>query len=370
MYAQIATLFLMPEAQHNWLARNLTNHNSFKAFLEPMIQLVKPGWQAQGFAAKVIQNRVESPLVYSLVLQPSKSWPAFQAGQYLEIQIEIDGVQCRRIFSISTAPIHHRNTRQIELTIRRQDNGKVTNWMAEHVTTGQKITISQARGDFTLPMDDQPLLLIAGGSGITPMRSFLQQLAHQQPHANVHLLYYNQATPPLFADEWPALQQNMKNLQVSHIDTAQAGLITMQQLAATCPDFSTRSAYICGPHGLITTSQDLLRQAGVNENDIHHELFGPINQGIELAQDGQVFFRQSNSRVMSSAEQAKSLLELAESANLQPASGCRMGICHQCKCRKKQGIVYNTLTQQYSDTGTEDIQLCVSVAVGNVTLEL
>ena len=66
----------------------------------------------------------------------------------------------------------------------------------------------------------------------------------------------------------------------------------------------------------------------------------------------------------------QTLLDLAEQEGLKPVSGCRIGVCHQCICNKKQGRVYNTKTKQYSDTGAEEIQLCLSVPVGHVELEL
>ena len=64
------------------------------------------------------------------------------------------------------------------------------------------------------------------------------------------------------------------------------------------------------------------------------------------------------------------LLEQAEAAGLTPESGCRMGICYSCTCKKTSGKVRDTRTGQISDAGEEDIQLCVSVPVGTVTLDL
>ena len=66
----------------------------------------------------------------------------------------------------------------------------------------------------------------------------------------------------------------------------------------------------------------------------------------------------------------KGLLALAEAAGLNPRYGCRMGICHQCSCRKTGGTVLNRLTGQPSGPGEETVQLCVSVPAGPVTLEL
>lgn len=357
--------------QKNWLSQALTNHHSVKAFFEPVVQIIKPNWQANSYQAKVIENRTESDLVYSLVLKPAKHWPSFEAGQHIDIQVEINGSRYSRTFSLSHSPEYHTETGLIELTIRKQQHGKVTPWLAANLQAGSTIHLSKARGDFTLPQHTTPLLLIAGGSGITPFRSFLHQLATTVADQDVHLIYYNQAIEPLFATEWLQLHQLMPNLTVSLIDTAQQGVISSKQLTQTCKDFKQRVAYICGPLGLITTSRDLLLDLGMKDEDVHHELFGPkpINPSIRN-QAGQVVFSLSGKTVDTTANQTQSLLELAEASNTNPISGCRMGVCHQCKCHKKQGVVYNTLTESYSDTGAEDIQLCISVAVGDVTLDL
>ncbi len=359
------------QANKNWLARALTNHNSFKDYLEPLTQIIKPNWLASSYQATVIENRTESEQVFSLVLKPQKSWPGFKAGQHINIQIEINGIRYTRTFSLSHAPEYHDLSGLIELTIRTQEHGKVTPWLANHLTTCSSINISAARGNFTLPKHKTALLFIAGGSGITPFRSFLHSLAANTADQDVHLIYYNQATSPLFATEWQELQQRMPNVTVSLIDTEQAGMITAEQLTHTCADYKTRLAYVCGPHGLITTSRDLLLDMGVLDTDIHHELFGPKPViPTHINQHGTISFSQSGKVVKMSANQAKSLLAVAEAAQTHPQSGCRMGVCHQCKCRKRHGVVYNTLTDTYSDPGAEDIQLCVSVAVGDVTLEL
>lgn len=354
----------------HWLTQALTNHRSMKAFFEPVVQIIKPNWQADNFQATVIENRTESEQVFSLVLKPSKKWPGFKAGQHIDIQTEIDGCRYSRTFSLSHAPEYHASTGLIELTIRIQAHGKVTPWLAKNLQSGSTIQLSMARGEFTLPRHSTPLLFIAGGSGITPFRSFLHKLATTHSKQDIHLIYYNQ-TKPLFAAEWIKLKKQMPHLKVSLIDTEQQGMITSNQLLHTCPDLTQRLAYLCGPLGLITTSRDLLIDAGVKDADIHHELFGPkpIDPSIQN-QAANIYFSRSGKQVKVDAKQTKSLLELAEASNTNPTSGCRMGVCHQCKCHKQQGVVYNTLTESYSDTGAEDIQLCVSVAVGDVTLEL
>lgn len=360
---------LKPSSQ--WLTQALTNHSSIKAFLEPMIQLIRPNWQALGFQATVKAVRRENNQVFSLVLKPATNWPLFIAGQHIDLQIEINGVRYSRTFSISCAPGYFKQTGLIELTIREQEHGKVTQHLSSYIQNKETVNISAPRGEFTLPNDNRPLLLIAGGSGITPFRSFIQQLSLDRSDKDVHLIYYNSACGPLFADEWPLLMNAMPSLKVSCIDTASEGRITLNQLIDSCPDIEHRTAYLCGPHGLITRSMSLLMQLGVSESDIKHELFGPkpISE-LSFNRAAEVHFSQSNMTYTTSKEQPKSLLEIAESLHINPQSGCRMGVCHQCKCRKKQGVVYNTLTEQFSDAGEQDIQLCISVAADNLILEL
>jgi ferredoxin len=66
----------------------------------------------------------------------------------------------------------------------------------------------------------------------------------------------------------------------------------------------------------------------------------------------------------------RSLLEQAEQAGLSPQFGCRMGICHTCTCRKTAGSVRNLVSGEVSSAQEEDIQICVSVPVGDVELDL
>lgn len=359
----------MSRTFHQWLASTLTNHNSFRAYAEPLVQWIKPGWSAQGIQAQVVNIRPEGSTVFSLVLKPNRKWPGFTAGQHLDLSVNINGRRLMRTFSLSSSPAMFKQTGLIELTIRKQTQGKVTNWLAEGLSVGDQLTLSAARGDFTLPEAPYPMLLIAGGSGITPFRSFLHQLAAEQDNRDVQLIYYNQGKP-LFAHEWTTLQQQIPGLQITLIDTDRQDMINREQLAALSPDAHDRTAWLCGPYGLIETARNLLLELGADEQDIHHELFGPrpVDPNL-ITQAGTVHFSQSGIS-LNTEQQPRSLLELAEQAQLKPISGCRMGVCHQCSCQKNHGVVYNTLTGQRSDSGSENIQLCVSVPLGDVQLEL
>ncbi len=356
----------------SWLSQALTNQRRWGDYLAPF----RPWWQPQKSAnlhgTRVVSVRAESDRVHTYVLQPDRRWPGFVAGQHVAVQVELNGRLYWRTFSLSQAPSHWQQTGLIELTIQTQPQGTVTPQLPTLLTAGSRLRITPAHGRFTAPKTTAKALMIAGGSGITPIRSMLQQWVHQNPTHDITLLYYNAGREPLFKAEWSALEQSMPHFRAVMIDTETSGLIQPQQLLSHCPDLSQREVFMCGPAGMMQAAHEQLLGLGLDPAQLHQESFGqaaviPANAGHD-GEPVSVHFSQSNKSINSTG--SHTLLQLAEQADTLPNSGCRAGICHQCKCRKTKGLVYNTLTQQHSDTGPEDIQLCVSIPLGPVSLEL
>ena len=366
-------------------ARTLTNKESFNAYFEPFIQLFKPTWRYNQFSAKVISKRNENHKIYTLTLKPDSRWATFKAGQFVMLSVEINGRLLTRTFSISSAPRELEHHGLIQISICEQAKGAVTPWLKTELRTGDTVYLSPAMGEFHLNIQDKKIF-IAGGSGITPIRSMLKESKDQLWLKDAHLLFY-QDTPEeaIFCDDLAALKQAGLNIHLfySKID----GFISLEhiQKALNLPEtpdesfFQRSEAYICGPGAMISSSREILQQAGLNDAFIHFEYFGqaPTNTSANSTLDKnadeliQVDYVTSGKQVQfSGASLSKSLLELAEEQGLKPVSGCRIGICHQCICKKKSGRVLNTKTQEISDSGPEDIQLCLSIPLDSVSLEL
>lgn len=348
----------------------LVNNANLKSYAEPLIQPLFPLWSANDYCAQVKQVRSESQNCYTLVLKPTKKWPDFQPGQYVELQVIKNGAKVSRCFSISSPPEQFAQLGTIELTIRAQDKGRITPWLKQALTETSTVGLSAAQGDFIIKDRSRPILMIAGGSGITPFRSYLYSQAMIEPTQKASLLYYarNQGEH-LFEQELNSIGDGNKHLTTHLISTAEMGHFSLEQLQQQCPNYLDYDIYICGPNSMIKAVNNVLLDAKVNEQNIYIERFGPAPVDFsQLDKAGTVNFSQS--RKSAELGSHTSLLALAENIGMQPESGCRMGICHKCSCRKKSGVVYNTLTNSYSDTGQEDIQLCVSVPVGEVIIEL
>ncbi len=122
------------------------------------------------------------------------------------------------------------------------------------------------------------------------------------------------------------------------------------------------TAAVCGPPALVEAVEEH------HTGPIIAETFTPRSLNTSgAAACGQLRFLGTGRTV---AIAPGSLLEQAEAAGLQPDFGCRMGICRTCTCRKAAGAVRNVLTGEVSDEEDEDIQLCISVPAGDVTLEI
>jgi ferredoxin len=91
---------------------------------------------------------------------------------------------------------------------------------------------------------------------------------------------------------------------------------------------------------------------------------------LNLKQDRIINYAKSNKEILQVKSQQTNLLTLAQNNNINANFGCGIGVCHECKCKKLSGIVFNTKTQIYSDNGEEDIQLCISVPITHVSLRL
>lgn len=360
-----------------WVNR-LTHLPSLKSYLEPFVQRWQPYWRANGFLSQVIDVREELKDVFTLVVRPSKRWPGFKAGQHVEINLFKNGVRYSRFFSISSSPAYYFKTGLIELSIREQAQGKITPILKNFYAQGGanalgKISLGKAQGEFLLPPSTQPTLLIAGGSGITPFRSMLQQHAYSNSSQPVQLLYFaKNAEQHLFQQELQQLQQQHPTIKVTLLNDQQHGFISPELLQQHCPMLAEQKILICGPAPMIAATQEALAELDVPTQNIQLERFNaaPINQPKAQQDNVQVSFAKSTKMVELLGNSAKSLLQVAEDNGLNPLSGCRAGVCHQCVCQKTSGRVFNTLTGEYSDTGRGEVQLCVSVAVSDLVLEI
>jgi ferredoxin-NADP reductase len=325
-------------------------------------ELVAPTWTLGEGRAKVIEVRRSTPRSVTLVLAPNDAFAdagrALRAGQYVNLTVEIDGRRHTRCYS----PANAEGASHLELTIGHHDGGLVSTFLYERARRGMVVGLTGVGGDFVLPAQrPRRILFVSGGSGITPVMAMLRTLVNEGHAGEIAFVHY--ARTPVEACYRDELAE-MAGVRVVHGYTRSGaseleGRFGPEHLAAAMQ--SPDAVFVCGPKALV----DAVRTHCQN---VHSESFvAPTLDAPADPSGGRVTFADSGIEVV---DDGRSLLEQAESAGLNPDSGCRMGICHTCTRRKTCGVVRNLTTGAVSTAPDEDVQICVSVPVGDVDIAL
>lgn len=325
-------------------------------------EILTPTWTRGEARAKVIDVRRTTPRSVTLVLAPNPAFApiggARRAGQYVNVAVEVNGRRHVRCYS----PANAEGTSHLELTIGHHDGGVVSAYLYKHARPGMVVGLDGVAGDFVLPTPrPRRILLVSGGSGITPVMAMLRTLIAEGHDGDIAFVHYAR-TPAeaCYRDELAA----MPGVRVLHGYTRSGGgdlngRFGPEHLAATMaePD----AVFVCGPTALISAVRE-------HCSNVHAESFvAPTIEVPAKPSGGRVSFADSGIDVV---DDGRPLLEQAESAGLTPQSGCRMGICHTCTRRKTCGVVRNLTTGAVSTAPDEDVQICVSVPVGDVDIAL
>ncbi|MCP2269840.1 Ferredoxin-NADP reductase [Actinokineospora diospyrosa] len=298
-----------------------------------------------------------TPDTITLRIRPSRAWRGFTAGQHVRVSVTVDGVRRTRCYS----PASSQHARGFELTVKA--SGLVSSWLRENARPGLVLDLSPAEGDFTLPATrPDKLLLISGGSGITPVMSMLRTLTDEGHTGEVVFLHY--ATDEAHVPCLDTLRATGHRLVLAHT-AAGSGHFTEAHLRAAAPWFAEATTYLCGPPGLMAGVTAVFDQLGIADR-LRTEDFRPSTPADPGAV-GRITFSRSGRTCDNTG---RSLLEQAESAGLRPEHGCRMGICLSCTRRKTAGTVRDLRSGELNDEDDTEVQLCVSVPVGTVSIDL
>ncbi|MFL6082439.1 MAG: ferredoxin reductase [Mycobacterium sp.] len=322
-------------------------------------ELVAPTWTAGDARAKIVAVRRQTARSVTLTLEPNRAFTGFRAGQHINLTVEIDGRRRTRPYSPASAEA----APHIELTVGRHGGGLVSNYLYEHARPGMVVGLNSVGGEFVLPTQrPRRILLVSGGSGITPVMSMLRTLRAEGFTGEVAFIHYaRSADEACYRDELDAMQ----GVKVLHGYTRATtgsdlnGRFGRDHLAAALPE--PEAVFVCGPPALVEAVR------GHCANVRSESFVPPVFDVTVEASGGLVTFADSG---VERVDDGRPLLEQAEAAGLKPESGCRMGICHSCTRRKTRGAVKNLITGAVSSAEQEDVQICVSVPVGDVDIAL
>lgn len=337
-----------------------------RAALDDLLGMVSATWSLTATRARVVEAIRRTADARTLVLRPNGRWPGHRAGQHTTVEVEVAGRRLRRTFSLSSPP---RRDGLVEITVKRHEGGRVSTWWNREASVGDVLTLGDPAGDFVLPSPlPGRLVLISAGSGITPLMAMLGDLEARR--ADVEVLFFHVARSRrdvLFLEELEALARTRPGLELVLHPTETAGRPGAEVLAGLARRAPAAPAFVCGPDAFMDDVRRAWAEAGIDAA-LHFERFGLARRAATSGVDETVTTTRSGRSFVVAAGQ--SLLEAAEAAGLRPAHGCRIGVCHTCKCRKISGTAEDLRDGRRHDEDGEMIQLCVSTARSPLVLEL
>jgi ferredoxin-NADP reductase len=240
-------------------------------------------WRVAGLAAV----RDETPTARTLVLAVP-GWPGHLPGQHVDVRLTAaDGYSAQRSYSIASAGSRNGPVPSLELTVQRLANGEVSPYLTQVLSVGDPLELRGPIGGWFVwePAGGQPVLLVAGGSGIVPLMAMIRARAAAGRREPFRLIYsVRDPGTALYAAELAEQEQAGDGLTVSYVYTRAApagsglptGRISGSVIAAAgFPATRAPAVFVCGPTGFVEAAADLLIDAGHDPRAIKTERFGP-----------------------------------------------------------------------------------------------
>ena len=319
---------------------------------------------------RIVRRQIEdgSGSICSFYLKPcdNGSLPAFQPGQYLTFSVRTDAegkeqVRCYSLSEYGDAGQYRISVKRVPQSSNPSTQTPVSVYFHDKLQVGDHLNVRVPMGRFVLDTaSDVPVVLIAGGIGITPLLAMLHCLLAKQPARNVDLFYGARNSREMaFREHIGTLAENHPRFSFhlvfdnpdpdDHLlpGYCEGRFIDTDLLQKHLP-FGERQFYLCGPNAMMRAMTDGLRQWGVPEHAVHLESFGPSALSDTIAAEApadpasafRVAFSASDINASWDGRDAN-LLEFAERLAVAIPSGCRAGNCGSCETRIISGdVVY------------------------------
>ena len=278
----------------------------------------------------------------------------FEAGQSLTLRRVIDGEDHRRDYSICAAV-----GERPRVGVRLIPGGRFSEWLVHDVRRGDEVEVQTPRGSFRAQPDGGRHLLVAAGSGITPMISIAATVL-RHPDSRVTLLYGNRTTGSvMFAEELADLKNRYgPRLDLVHVLSREPRDVELfsgrldadrlrRLLTTLVPLEGVDHVWLCGPFGLVGDAREVLDELGVPKEKVHVELFhvdepppevvrpDAVVEG-EVSQVTVVLDGRSTTSAMSTGQ---SVLDSAAATRTDLPFACKGGVCGTCRARVTSGEV-------------------------------
>jgi ferredoxin-NADP reductase len=352
---------------------------------------------------------------------PAERAFVFEPGQFITLELEIDGESINRCYTISSPPTRPHT---ISITVKRVPGGKVSNWLHDNLRPGAQVRVLGPAGEFTCARHPaRKFLFLSAGSGITPLMSMSR--AHHELGEDSDIVFVHSARTPddiIFARELDLIASNQAHFRTAFVCErvgartnwpGVTGFLSLPLLKLIAPDFMEREIFTCGPAPYMQAVRKLLDEGGFDRGHYHEESFSfetvsevaaqlttahvadalqyatslPIAAGnfadaraeaagfdpapvpVETETRFKVSFAKSNREIECGSGQH--VLDAAKKAGVRLPASCTQGMCGTCKVKLVSGEVSmkhaGGIRQREIDQGM--VLLCCSKPLSDLVVD-
>lgn len=283
----------------------------------------------------------EAPNVKSFILVPDKnkggsSLEPFKAGQYVSLMVKIGDVTTTRAYSLSSSPSDALKG-FYRITIKRVENGLVSNYMLDEASIGDMVKVSKPAGFFGYlkPRDEENVIGIAGGSGITPFISLAKAIALGIEDCNLTVLYSVKTYEDIiFRKEIEDFNKRSKKVRFVITLTREEkegflhGHLNKEMIEPYLKEFNT--ILMCGPKAIYKAMNEILLDFNIPRKAVHYENFSCDYKPDDVKTYKLRILTKGEAKVIE-CKSDETLLVSMENAGITAPSLCRVGECGFCR---------------------------------------
>ncbi len=305
----------------------------------------------------VKEVRRETPNAVSVVFnipEDLKEEFNFIPGQYITVQMDLDGDKIRRAYSICSS----QKSNELRVAIKSVEKGSFSVYANTKLKPGDIIEVADPEGKFNLNISDsnkKNYIAFAAGSGITPIISMIKSVIETEKESKFILIYGNKSSDEtIFKKELDALAEKYKNqFEVNYVFSQKLGInasfgrinidVVHQILKSKYKHISFDQYFLCGPEEMIELVKGSILKDGVDSNCIHFELFSSSSNKKETNKDlsgnAKITVTLDDEETTFEMRQDEFILDAVLLKGLDAPYSCQGGICSSCLAKVIEGEV-------------------------------
>ncbi len=274
----------------------------------------------------------------------------FIPGQYVTLQLDIDGSVLRRAYSICSSP----SSGELRVSVKEVPKGRFSHFANQKLKPGDEVEVSGPEGRFTLETSgaEKKYIAFVAGSGITPLMSMVQDVLEKEPKSRFVLVYGNKSKDKtMFRARLEELRNEREGrLQVHYVfsqiisDKSHFGRIDKVLVKKILDQYGGAGFdeyFLCGPEQMIDTVKEELIKSGVKEDNIKLELFTSTSHKKEvkkeLSGNTHITVVLDDEETRFEMRMDEIILDAALAKGLDAPYSCQGGICSSCLARVTEG---------------------------------